>query len=82
MFDLPDIPIPSDQFEKMKQKYLTSQDVLNRCNIPTNLQLTYKKTKRKFELVQQIINKHKNIREESLTKPSKPCKQTSMKRES
>ena len=35
-----------------------------------------------FELVQQVINEHKNVRDLSLTKPNKPCKQTPIKRES
>ena len=32
---LPDILIPEDQFEKMKQKYITEKDVKNKYKNPT-----------------------------------------------
>ena len=55
--DLPDIPIPDDQFEKRKQKYITAKNVKNIYKNPTQkIQSQYKKSKRRFEIAQQVIS--------------------------
>ena len=70
--DLPDISIPENQFQKMKQKYVTAKNVKNQCKNPTQkLQSHYKKAKRKFEIVQEVISN-----------PPKPTTRSPMKRES
>ena len=33
--DLPDIPIPENQFEKIKQKYITAKNIKNKYKYPT-----------------------------------------------
>ena len=35
MHDLPDIPIPENQFEKIKQKYITAKNIKNKYKYPT-----------------------------------------------
>ena len=47
--DLPDIPIPEDQIEKIKQKYITAKNVKKKYKNPTQkIQSQYKKAKRRF----------------------------------
>ena len=42
--DLPDIPIPDDQFEKIKPKYITAKNVKSKCKNPAQkIQSQYKK---------------------------------------
>ena len=49
--DLPDIPIPENQFEKIKQKYITAKNVKNKYKNPTQkIQSQYKKAKRRLEI--------------------------------
>ena len=55
--DLPHIRIPEDQFEEIKQKYIPVKNVKNKCKIPTQkIKSQYKKTKRRFEIGQQMIS--------------------------
>ena len=69
--DLPAILIPEDQFEKIKQKYITAKNVKNKYKNPTQkIQSKYKKAKRKFEIAQQVISN-----------PPKPRTRSTMKRE-
>ena len=35
VYDLPDILIPEDQFEKIKQKHITAKDIKNKYKNPT-----------------------------------------------
>ena len=52
-----DIPFPEDQFEKIKQKYITAKNVKNKYKNPTQkIQSQYKKAKRRFEIAQQVIS--------------------------
>ena len=49
--DLPDIPIPENQFEKIKQKYITAKNVKNKYKNPTQkIQSQFKKAKRRLEI--------------------------------
>ena len=57
VLDLPDFPIPDDQFEKRKQKYITAKNVKNIYKNPTQkIQSQYKKSKQRFEIAQQVIS--------------------------
>ena len=57
LHDLPDTSIPEDQFEKIKQKYITVKNVKNKYKNPTQkIQSQYKKAKRRFEIAQQVIS--------------------------
>ena len=54
---MPEIPIPEEQFEKIKQKYITVKHARNKCKNPSQkIQSQYKKAKLKFETAQQAIN--------------------------
>ena len=54
---MPDTSIPEDQFEKIKQKYITVKNVKNKYKNPTQkIQSQYKKAKRRFEIAQQVIS--------------------------
>ena len=55
--DLPHIPIPEDQFEEIKQKYIPVKNVKNKYKNPTQkIKSQYKKAKRRFEIGQQMIS--------------------------
>ena len=54
--DLPNIVIPADQFEKIKQIYEAAQDLISKYKNPTEkLKTQLKNAKRKYELALQII---------------------------
>ena len=55
--DLPDVAVPSDQYEKMHQKYITAEKVLLKYKKPSDkIRTQFKKAKHKYELAtQQII---------------------------
>ena len=70
--DLPDIPTPEDQFQEIKQKYITAKNVKNkRKNSTQKIQSQYKKAKRRFEIAQQMISN-----------PPRPRTRSPMNRES
>ena len=54
---LPDIIIPTDQYEKILDKYNTAKRTLGLYKTPNeNLKLRYKKVKRKLEVANKLIN--------------------------
>ena len=54
---MPDTSIPEDQFEKIKQKYITVKNVKNKYKNPTQkIQSQYKKAKQRLEIAQQVIS--------------------------
>ena len=70
--DLPDIPTPEDQFQEVKQKYITAKNVKNkRKNSTQKIQSQHKKAKRRFEIAQQMISN-----------PPRPRTRSPMNRES
>ena len=54
--DLSDIPIPEDQFKKVKQKYITAKNAKNKYKKYKKIQSQYKKAKQRFEIAQQVIS--------------------------
>ena len=72
VYDLPDIQILEDQFEKIKQKYITAKNVKNKYKNPNQkMQQQYQKVKQKFEIVQEVISN-----------PPRPRARSPMNRES
>ena len=83
--DLPDVIVPLEAFEKIKQKYITAKDVLAKYNTPTEkIKQQYKTAKRKYEIAAEIIKTpqpskrtptvRKNNLSSSLTKTRTPSK--------
>ena len=69
---MPDIPTPEDQFQEIKQKYITAKNVKNkRKNSTQKIQSQYKKAKRRFGIAQQMISN-----------PPRPRSRSPMNRES
>ena len=47
--DLPDVPIPTDQFEKLQIKYKTAENILKKASEPTSaMKIRFKISKRKY----------------------------------
>ena len=77
--DLPDIPIPADQLQKIQKKYETAKNVLEKYKTPPQkLHIRYKNAKRKLEIAAQMSKDSQNlvkitpvIRERTLVPPTR-----------
>ena len=85
--DLPDIPIPADQLQKIQEKYKAAKTVLEKYKtLSQKLHLRYKNAKRKSEIASQMSKDGQNlvkrtpvIRECTLVPP--PRKKTPSKKQ-
>ena len=60
--DLPDIPIPADQQQKIQEKYDTAKNVLEKYKTPPQkLHIRYKNAKRKLEIASQMSKDSQNL---------------------
>ena len=78
---MPDIPIPEDQFVKIKQKYFIVKTFKKKYNNNTKKKKKkkksqYKKTKQKFEIAQQVKN---TTQKKSKNKKKQQYKKTEQK---
>ena len=82
---LPDVIVPLEAYEKIKQKYVTAKDLLAKYKTPNEkIKQQYKTAKRKYEIATEIINTpkplkrtpvdRKHITSSRLTKPRTPSK--------
>ena len=59
--DLPDVPVPTDQFEKLQIKYKTAENILKKASKSTSAMKTrFKISKRKYEIAVKLIAKSNN----------------------
>ena len=59
--DLPDVPFPTDQFEKLQIKYNTAENILTKASKPTSAVKTrFKISKIKYEIAVKLIAKSNN----------------------
>ena len=59
--DLPDIPIPADQLQKIQEKYETAKNVLKKYKTPPQkLHFRYKNAERKLEIASQMSKDSQN----------------------
>ena len=60
--DLPDIPIPADQLQKIQKKYETAKNVLEKYKTPPQkLHIRYKNPNRKLEIASQMSKDTQNL---------------------
>ena len=60
--DLPDIPIPADQLQKIQEKYEVAKNVLEKYKTPPQkLHLRHKNVKRKLEIATQMSKDSQNL---------------------